>query len=231
MPRRHPLAQKARRPADPEDVFIEKTLAFSGWARHNRQALIGSGIVVVAIVLASTYYVNYRRSHLESAVLELERVQQVAAFGDTVTAKVDLAQYIESFGNTHSAREARLLLGQLYMETGQPEEAVAALEDAADLSDPLGLQAAVLLAKAREQRGELQEAEALFLRIADRAQLDLQAHEALAHVARFRERRDDPSGAADLYRRILDDLDENDPSRPLYEMRLQEMLTRANAEV
>ena len=229
MPRRHPLAHKARRPADPEDVFVERTLVFSGWARHNRQALIGGGIALVAVVLASTYYVNYRRGHLERALLELERVQQGAAFGDTTTAKVDLAQYIESFGNTRYAGEARLLLGQLHLETGQPEEAVAALQDAADLSDPLGLQAAVLLAKAREQRRELQEAEALFLRIADRAQLDLQAHEALAHAARLRERQDDPSGAADLYRRILDDLDENDPSRPLYEMRLQEMLTRANA--
>ena len=104
---------------------------------------------------------------------------QAAAFGDTATAKVELAQYVESFGNTVYGDEARLLLGQIYLESGQTDQAVTLLQDAADLSKPIGVQVAILLGKAHEQKGDLKAAEEAYLRVADRSPLDFQIRAAL----------------------------------------------------
>ena len=169
------------------------------------------------------YYMNYRQGHLQRAALELERVEQGVAFGDTTTAKVELQQYIETFGNTPYAHEARLLLGALYLQSNQPAQAAEVLADGANVSRPLGLQVTTLLAKARAQQGQLDEAERLLLRVADRAELEFEVHEALEEAARLRKRSGNLAGAAALYQRILDDLEANAPERGLYEMRLAEI--------
>ena len=225
MAKRHPTARKAtpRTTAAPDDIFIEKTLVISTWAQRNRQALILIGIALAAVVMGVLYYMNYRQGHLQRAALELERVEQGVAFGDTTTAKVELQQYIETFGNTPYAHEARLLLGALYLQSNQPAQAAEVLADGANVSRPLGLQVTTLLAKARAQQGQLDEAERLLLRVADRAELEFEVHEALEEAARLRKRSGNLAGAAALYQRILDDLEANAPERGLYEMRLAEI--------
>ena len=225
MARRHSIAQKpsSRAAADIDDVFLEKTIAASSWAQQNRQTLTFGGIVVAVVVLGGVYYLNYRKGHQERAAVELERVEQAVAVGDTATGKVELGRYIETFGNTPYADEARVLLSQLYLQSNQPDQAAQILEEASDPSEPLGRQAAMLLAKTREQQGQLDQAEALFLQVADKSSLDFERHEALEEAARIRTRRANLAGAAELYQRILDDLEENAPGRGVYEMRLEEI--------
>jgi len=173
--------------------------------------------------MGTLYYISYRGGHLQRAALELERVYQGAAFGDTTTAKAELAQYVASFGNTPYGDEARILLGQLYLESGQADQAVGVLADASDVSEPLGLQAAVLLAKAHEEQGLLDEAERLLLRVADRAALDFLIRDALEGAARLRTLRGDLAGAIQLYERILDTIEDDAPERGIYEMRAGEL--------
>ena len=210
-------------PSDPDDALFANTFALSTWVQRQRQALILVGITVAAVVAGTLYYMSYRGDHLQRAALELERVQQGAAFGDTTTARTELAQYVRSFGNTPYGDEARLLLGELYLESGQADEAANVLAEAADISEPLGLQVAMLLAKAQEQQGQLEEAELLLLRVADRAELDFQVRDALEGAARLRTLQEDISGALDLYRRILDGIEEDAPERGVYEMRIGEL--------
>ena len=225
MARRHTSTAKipARAGDDADDVFIGTTLAMGGWAQRNRQLLVAGGIALAVLLAGLLYYMNYRGGHLERAAVDLERVQQGVAFGDTATAKVELARYIESFGNTPYADEARLLLGELYLASNQTEQAVEVLARSADVSEPIGLQIALLLAKAHEQGGSLDEAERLLLRAADRAELEFQSRDALEEAARIRRGRGNLAGAAELYQRILDDLDETSPQRGMYEMRLEEL--------
>jgi predicted negative regulator of RcsB-dependent stress response len=227
MARRHSIAQKtsARSAASTsaDDVLLDTTFAVSTWAQRNRQLLTFAAIVLGVAVLGGIYYWNYRKGHLERAAIELERVETAVAVGDTATAKVELGRYVESFGNTPYADEARVLLGQLYLQSRQPDQAAQVLEDASDVSEPLGRQAALLLAKTYEQQGRLDEAEALLLRIADRSDLEFQEHEALEEAARIRTRRGDLAGAVELYERILADLDDTEPGRGVYEMRLEEL--------
>lgn len=228
MARRH-TSNTRPRPSAPEsgDLFLEKTLAASSWAQNNRQTLVLVGIVVLAVLMGSLYYWNYRRQHLQQAAVELERVEQAAAFGDTATAKLELAQYVESFGNTVYGDEARLLLGQIYLESGQTDQAVTLLQDAADLSKPIGVQVAILLGKAHEQKGDLKAAEEAYLRVADRSPLDFQIRAALEDAARLRAEQGNASGAAELYQRIIDKLTATAPERGSYEMRLQELKLKA----
>lgn len=216
-------------PAETEDVLIEKTLWLTGWARRHRHMVTLGALAVGALVLAAVYYVNFRGQHLEQAAVQLERVRQNIVVGDTAVATVELSQYLQAFGDTPYADEASLILGELYMSTGRATEAVETLGPRADPSEPLGLQALVLLAQAREQQGDLDEAERLLLQVADGADLDFFIHSALADAARIRQARGDPAGAAQLYNRLLDDLDDDAPTRALYEMRLQEAQTRARA--
>ena len=223
MARRHPV--RSKRPAQQplsDDVFIEKTLVATSWARQNRQALTLGAIGIAVLLAGALYYVSYRSDRLEQASVELERVRQNVAVGDTAAAAVELAQYLDAFGGTPYAGEASLLLGELYLASGRPAEAADVLEEAADPSDPLGLQALLLQAKAHEQMGQLDQAEALFLRAADRADLDFQVHQALDDAARIRESRGDPAGAAELYERILEEMSDEAPERAVYEMRLAE---------
>ena len=229
--RRHPLSGRAQsaQPAETEDILVEKTLVLTSWARQHRQMVTLAALGLAVLVIGTVYYVNFRGQHLGQAAVQLERVRQNVAVGDTAAATVELSQYLQAFGDTPYADEASLLLGELYVATGQAAEAAEVLEPTADPSGPLGLQALVLMAQAREQQGDLDEAERLLLQVADRADFDFYVHSALAGVARIRQARGNPSGAVDLYHRILDDLDDDAPARPLYEMRLQEAQTRARA--
>lgn len=228
MARRPTSTRPARHrgPSDPDDVLLENTFALSTWVQRQRQALILVGLALTAVVMSTLYYVNYRGDHLQRAALELERVQQGAAFGDTTTARAELAQYVRSYGDTPYGDEARLLLGELYLESDQAGEAASVLEEAADVSEPLGLQLAVLLAKAQEEQGELAQAEQLLLRIADRAELDFQVRNALESAARLRNLQGDIPGAVELYLRILDDIEVGAPERGVYEMRIEELRLR-----
>src|SRR5688572_27107025 len=99
MAKRQPVSTRRTRPTQSvtgaEDVFVEKTLVMSSWARHNRQALTLGAIGLLAILGGALYYASYRSGHLEQAAIELERVRQNAMVGDTAAATVELTQYIE----------------------------------------------------------------------------------------------------------------------------------------
>jgi predicted negative regulator of RcsB-dependent stress response len=224
MARRHSIAQRQRvATGDDEDVFLERTLALGGWAQQNRQTITFGLIVLAVALVGGVYYWNYRKTHAEKAAVELERVEAAAAMGDSATAKVELARYIESYGNTAYAGEARVILGQMYLQSNQADDAAKVLEPASDPSEPLGRQVALLLAKTYEQQGKNADAEKLLLQIADKSNLDFEKRDALEEAARIRQHGGNLAGAAELYQRILDGMKETEPGRSVYEMRLEEI--------
>jgi len=226
MTKKHP--GQRRLPQDhqehEDDIFVAKVLEVGNWAQRNHQLLTIVGIVAVIAVAAFLYYGNYREALAVQAVNELELVHQSVSLGDTEGAKNELIVFLDRFGGTAYSSEARMLLGELYLRTDEPQQALAVLEPmATSPREPLELQAASLLAAAYEQEARWADAEATYLAIADRSELDFQIRDALAAAARIRSDQGNAAGAADLYRRILEELDENDPDRGLYEMRLAEV--------
>lgn len=212
-----------------EDIFVEKTLELVKWAKANSQALVLAGIVVVVLTAGGLYYRNYRSSWEEQAVARLEAVQASAAFGEREAAKADLYQYIDQFEGSLYALEARLILGQVLLEEGTAEEAVDVLAPAVREMDaqPIGVQAAFLLAAAYEEAGRIDDAENLFLRISNTSDLTFQIREALSGAARIRILNGDSAGAAEIYEEILSGMEIGDPDRGFWEMRLAEVAGNA----
>jgi predicted negative regulator of RcsB-dependent stress response len=180
-------------------------------------------------VAGGVYYQNWKAAQTQRAVSQLEQVQQAVAFGEREEAKASLNQYLASFEGTPYAMEARLLLGQVLLEEEDPEGAMEALSPAVRemAAEPIGLQAAFLMAAAYEEADRLDEAERLFLRIANTAEMNFQIREALAGAARIRTRLENFSGAIELYEEVLGGMEENDPERSYWELRLQEASARS----
>ncbi len=226
---RHPTTSRGGEgKKETADVFVEKVLALGTWAKANSQTLVLVGIVIVVIGAGGIYYANYRGSVEEQATAQLEEVQQAVALGEREAAKATLYEYLDRFEGTAHALEARLILGQVLLEGDDPEAAMDVLAPAVRAMDkePIGIQAAFLLAAAYENAGRLEESERLFLRIADGTALPFQIQEALAGAARIRARNGDWTGVVELYDDLLAGLDETDPNRTYWEMRRAEAAAR-----
>ena len=223
--RQHPAARRTpQTPHDQDDAFVAGVIDFSEWTRTHRQALTLIGVAVALLSTGTAYYVNFQRSLRVEAVNRLESIHQTIAISATEDAKAQLSTFLDLFDGTDQAREAVILLGRLHLESGDAPVAISVLERA-DLGfrDPIGIQGNFLLARAYELQGRWPEAEDMYLEVADRAEFDFQIREALSSAARARRRQQDAAGAAELYARILETLEDDDPERSLYELRLAEV--------
>jgi len=226
MAKRHPGQRRTtqQKVESEDDIFIANVLEVGTWAKAHQQLLTIAAVLVVVAAASLVYYRNYRRGLVGQAGAQLEQIQQSVALNDTEGAKNQLKVFLDRFGGTPYEGEARMLLGELYLEGGEAQQAQAVLEPIGDSPhSPLQLQAAGLLARSYEQENRWKDAEDLYLRIADRSDLDFQVRGALADAARIRANHGDKAGAEALYKRILDGLKPNSPDRGLYEMRLAEL--------
>ncbi|MGE0161070.1 MAG: YfgM family protein [Gemmatimonadales bacterium] len=232
MSQRHPAARRTAQKSDsePDDVFVARVLHLGKWAERNQQVITVLMVVLAIGVAGLVYYRSYRRSLGQQAAQQLEQIYQTVGMADTEGARTELGTFLERFGGTPYAAEARLLLGDLYLRDGSPQQAQAVLRPLGESpSEPLEFQAAMLLAAAYEQDGQSVEAERTYLAIADRSDLDFQVLDALEAAARLRAARGDTDGALQLYERALSSLEEGAPERGLYQMRIQELRSATNA--
>ena len=231
MSQRHPGARRTQHATrnEPDDVFVAKVLHFGKWAEANQQVLTVAGVVLAIGIAGLWYYGNYRSDWQQQAAQQLEFVHQSISISDTEGAKVDLITFLERFGGTAYEGEARLLLGELYLESGDPQQALAVLDQLGSRpSTPIEFQGAALLGAAFEQEERWEDAQDVYLSIADRSDLDFQVRDALTAAARIRGDQGDAGGAIELYERVLAELDENSPDRGLYEMRIEELRNASN---
>ena len=230
MSQRHPGARRTRQEQgdDPDDIFLAKVLDVGKWTGANQQLLTVLGVVAVIVVAGIVYYGNYRETLVQQAAQQLAAVHQSIAIQDREGAKNELVTFLERFDGTAYEGEARLLLGDLYLQSDDPQQAQVVLEPlGSSPRDPIEFQGAALLGAAYEQESLWSEAEAIYLRIADRSELDFQVRDALASAARIRAYQGDASGAIELYERVLSDMEENSADRGQFEMRIQELRTAA----
>jgi len=226
MSQRHPGSRRVHqeRSNEPDDVFIARVLYLGKWAEAHQQALIVLGVVLAIVVYGLYAYGNSRERMQVQAGQQLEAVHQSISISDTEGAKDDLVVFLQNFSGTAYAAEARLLLGQLYLESGDSQQALAVLDALGSRpNEPIEFQAAALLGAAYEQEERWSEAEEVYLAIADRSDLDFQVRNALTAAARNRGGQGDASGAIELYERVLADLEVNAVDRGVYLMRIEEL--------
>jgi hypothetical protein len=148
----------------------------------------------------------------------------VAATGDVEQGKAELVAYLDDFGGTPYADEARLGLATLYLQTDLPTRALETIADAeAGPRDPMGAQFLSLEAKAHEAAGALAEAEETYLRLAEVAGYEFQRRTAMEDAARIRALLEDYEGAAEIWADLAAELASSDPQKSVYEMRASEM--------
>ena len=223
--RKHPSSRrKPQTPHEQDDAFVAGIIDFSEWSRTHRQALTLMGIAVIVLLASGIYYLRFQQALVTQAVNRLEDIHRTISISAFEDAKTQLSTFLDQFGGTDQAREAVILLGRLHLEAGDAAVAINVLERA-DLGfrDPIGVQANSLLARAYENQGRWPDAEATFLEVADRAEFDFERRRALDSAARARRRQQDHEGAAELYERILETFEENDPAKGVYELRLAEV--------
>lgn len=209
---------------EPDDLFIARVLDLRRWAQANQQVMTVLGVLAVIAVAGVLYYGNYRSGLNDQAAQQLEVVHQSIAIDDLQGAQDQLILFLERYSGTAYEGEARLLLGEIYLKNGQPQQAQAVLEPLGQRPRaPIDLQATMLLAKAFEQDQQWADAEAAYLRVADRSDLSFQIHEALSSAARLRAEQGNAPGAIALYQQALERLEENDPMRGHFEMRIAEL--------
>ena len=227
MSKRHPGSRRAHQEpsADPDDIFLARVLGVGNWARANQQLVTILGVVVAIGIAGAVYYYGYRETLNEQAAEQLESVHQSIVLQDTEGAKNELITFLERFSGTVYEGEARLLLGDLYLQSADPQQARQVLEPlGSSPRDPIEFQGAALLGAAYEEEGRLDDAEATYLRIADRSELDFQVRNALSSAARIKVSQGDGEGAIQLYQRALATFEANEPARGIYELRIQELM-------
>jgi|SRR5688572_4645393 predicted negative regulator of RcsB-dependent stress response len=231
MAKGHPTRRRiaTEQPNQSDDVFVARVFEMSTWAQKNSQLLILAGVALALIVGGAIYYASYRRDQDQQAVQALETVQQVVTFGLPEEAEVRINEYLQRFGGTRHAIEAKLMLGQLHLQQNRPDQAITVLDEARGSAGAMAPQVGMLLGRAYEAASRWDDAESAYMSVANDADLAFQKRDALADVARVRTLRGDHAGAVEIYRQILADLDETDPERGLYEMRLTEAEYAANA--
>ena len=228
MAKRTTARSSARVEHNPDDAFIGGVLQASSWAHKNRQLLTIAGVALLVVVGGLWYWISFQGGVERQAVGELERIQQTVGLGDSDAARGELQTFLERFGGTRSAGEARMLLGQLHLEAGDAAQAIVILEDAMrDLDDPVNLQSAMLLGAAYETNGRTADAISTFQRVASNATLPFQVTDARMSAARLLENEGNLAEAIRTYETVLEDLDETSPNRALVQMRLAELRARS----
>ena len=214
---------------DADDAFVVGVLEASNWARANQQVMTVVGVLLAIAAAGGFYYVSYQSQMSDRAAESLETIYSSISLRDTEGAKIDLATFLDQFGGTAYEGEARLVLGELYLQSGDPQQALAVLEPVGRRpGSPVELQGATLLAQAYEQEGRWDDAEDTYLAIASRSDLAFQVRDARVAAARIRSAQGDADGAIELYETVLGELDENSPERGQYEMRIREIRSGAS---
>ncbi|MFW6088569.1 MAG: tetratricopeptide repeat protein, partial [Gemmatimonadota bacterium] len=158
----------------------------TAWAQRNRQLAIVAGLAILAIGAGGVIYMNYRADLAERAAVRLDELRMASQSAAPEELRSELSNYIEQFGSTPQGDEARLLLAEVELQRGDADAAIRLIEPVVDPDeDPLGYNAAWMLAVAEEQRGDLATAAEWYERLAGAAPYEFQRRRARAARARI----------------------------------------------
>jgi predicted negative regulator of RcsB-dependent stress response len=226
------LASRSRRPPqapDSEDIVLARALEFSQWAQRNARILIIVAVLAAAVVGGLIYYRSYQADRDARAAADFMVLEQTAGAADPTTAVADLQRFVTRYDGTGYADEARMAVGRLHIQQGQPQEAIPVLQEASRRMgrSPIAGQAGLLLGAAQEQAGDAPAAMDTYLRVGRDARFEFEQVQGLQAAAALREVAGDHAGAVELYRQLAGMVEEGTLERSIYEMRIAELEQQA----
>jgi tetratricopeptide (TPR) repeat protein len=195
--------------AAPVEPFLERVL---GWIRSHRQgatwigAALGVGLVLFLWTLSST-----RRSEV-IADRQLQGARYAFDNQNLPLAASELSRIVENYSGTNAASESRLLLAQVRLLQGQPQQAIEVLREfAPGAGAAYRAQAYGLLGAAYENLGRTRDAAEAYQVGAEHARLDFLKAQLLSDAGRAWTAVGDTAKAVAAYRRIVDELPKTAP--------------------
>ena len=176
------------------------------WINAHKQ--ISSWIAVILVVAAGLLVLKFtsdRRSE-EAASRELQGARFAFENQNFPLAASEFARIVENYSGTNAAEEARLLLANVRMLQGQPQQAIEVMRDyASGASRAFRGQAYGLLGAAYENTGRLRDAAEAYENGSAAARLDFQKAQLLSDAGRAWTTAADTAKAIAAYKRIIND--------------------------
>jgi len=186
------------------EPFLERVVAWTK-AHQRLTSWIGAAILIGAILFVWTASSTRRSEAI--AGRQLQGARYAFDNQNLPLAASELARLVENYSGTNAAAEARLLLAQVRLLQGQPQQAVELLRGfAPSAAAGFRAQAYGLLGAAYENLGRPREAAEAYQAGAERARMDFLKAQMLSDAGRAWAAAGDTAKAIAAYRRIVDDL-------------------------
>lgn len=194
-------AAPSRAPSQP---FSDR---FVAWVNAHRQLSYWIGTILVVGAVLFVWQLSTRRRSEEIASRELQGARFAFENQNLPLAASGLARVIENYSGTNAAEEGRLLLANVRLLQGQPQQAVEVLRDyAPGAGRAYRSQAYGLLGAAVENLGRFREAAEAYENGAATARLDYQKAQMLSDAGRAWTSAADTTKAVQVYQRIVKEL-------------------------
>jgi len=186
------------------EPFLERVIAWTK-AHQRLTSWVGAAILVGAVLFVWT--VSSTRRSEAIAGRQLQGARYAFDNQNLPLAASELARIVENYSGTNAAAEARMLLGQVRLLQGQPQQAVELLRNfAPSAGAAFRAQAYGLLGAAYENLGRPREAAEAYQAGAERARMDFLKAQMLSDAGRAWVAAGDTAKAVAAYRRIVDEL-------------------------
>ncbi len=176
------------------------------WVKAHRQLSSWIAAIVVVAAVLFVWNLSTQRRYEEIASRELQGARFAFENQNLPLAASELAKVVENYSGTNAADEARLLLANVRLLQGQPQQAVAVMKDyAPGAGSAYRAQAYGLLGAAFENMGRFREAGEAYENGSAAARLDFMKGQFLADAGRAWTVAGDTAKAVAAYQRILKD--------------------------
>lgn len=180
---------------------------FIAWVNAHRQLSYWIGTVLVVGAVLFVWQLTTARRSEEIAGRELQGARFAFENQNLPLAASELARVIENYSGTNAAEQGRLLLANVRLLQGQPQQAVEVLRDyAPGAGRAYRSQAFGLLGAAFENLGRFREAAEAYENGAAAARLDFQKAQMLSDAGRAWSSAADTTKAVQVYERIVNEL-------------------------
>jgi tetratricopeptide (TPR) repeat protein len=188
-------------PSTQVEPFFERVTA---WVNTHRQATGWIGAAVVVALGLFLWNVSSSRRSEEVAGRELQGARFAFENQNLPLAASELARIVENYSGTNAAQEGRLLLAQVRLLQGQPQQAIDVLRDfAPSAGKAFRAQAYGLLGGAYENLVRFKDAAEAYQNGAEAARLDFLKAQLLSDAGRAWTSAADTAKAIATYRRIV----------------------------
>jgi tetratricopeptide (TPR) repeat protein len=202
----NPPTSPASVPAAPGEQKPSFTDRAGAWISAHRTFTYWTGAIIAVAVALFLWTLASQRKTEEIAGRDLANARFAFDNQNLPLARSELAKLVADYSGTNAAEEGRLLLANVWLVQGQPQQAVTVLQEhAGSAARPYRAQAYSLLGAAYENMGRTREAAQAYENGSDAARLDFLKAQLLDDAGRAWTTAGDTTKALADYRRVVKD--------------------------